>query len=103
MPKTGGVTIWNTLRQYNAPIYNFPKNGKFIQKEIIPKNLEDPGIFLGNNWNKDNMGPIIIPSKNDLFEINDYTDWEFLIPIIIMDGNKAVSYTHLTLPTKRIV
>ena len=26
LPKTGGVTIWNTLRQYSAPIYNFPKN-----------------------------------------------------------------------------
>ncbi len=26
LPKTGGVTIWNSLRKYNAPIYNFPKN-----------------------------------------------------------------------------
>jgi len=71
-----------------------PENGKFIQKEIIKKNLRDPGIFLGKYWNKDNMGPIIIPSKNDKIEINDNTDWKLLIPLILMDGNKVSLKTN---------
>jgi len=83
------VLIDNKDLYINNEIYPLSNNGKFIQKEILPKNIEDPGIFIGNNWNKDNMGPIRIPSKNDLIDIHENTDWKFLIPLMIMDGNKV--------------
>ena len=39
----------------------------------------------------------------DLSVFNDFTDWGNLFDVVYNIGTTAVSYTHLTLPTKRIV
>jgi signal peptidase I len=67
-----------------------PKGGKYLS-EPIDKQYKQPDIFLSSekNINKDNLGPIYIPKKGDVFEINEKTDWKYLLPIILMEGNEV--------------
>lgn len=68
------------------------ENGKFILPKPIPKSYAQKDIFLNSeiNINKDNMGPIYIPKKGDIIPIDSNLDWRYLLPILIMEGNKAV-------------
>ncbi len=67
------------------------ENGKFIIPQSIPRTYNQNDIYLNSeiNINKDNMGPIYIPKKDDIISINSDLDWRYLLPIMIMEGNKA--------------
>ena len=64
----------------------------FLAKELIldltssPEELTYVGVLDDYNWLTNHNSKLSIPKETD-----------------IDDGIKAVSYTHLTLPTKRIV
>ncbi|MBT3731635.1 MAG: signal peptidase I, partial [Candidatus Marinimicrobia bacterium] len=66
------------------------ENGKFVQP-ILPEGYRQTEIFLHseNNRNKDYFGPIVIPKKGDVIQINENTDWRFLLPLMIMEGHSA--------------
>ena len=66
------------------------KKGKFLSPSI-DKKYKQPDIFLSSdvNINRDHLGPIYIPKKGDIFQIHDNTDWKYLLPILLMEGNVA--------------
>ena len=66
------------------------EHGKFRDRPI-PFSAQQPDIFLSSdkNKNRDNLGPIYIPKKGDVFEINDSTNWELLIQLLIMEGHEV--------------
>ncbi len=66
------------------------KNGKFLSASMH-KNFKQPDIFLSSsaNLNRDNVGPIYIPKKGDVFPIHEKTNWRYLLPIILMEGHTA--------------
>ena len=64
-------------------------DGKFVDQNVFSSNVQQPGIFLRNGGNRDNLGPIRIPKKGDVIPITQETNWEYLIPIMIMDGHSV--------------
>lgn len=45
--------------------------GIIFNNEIIKKGIKDPALFnLGKNWNIDNYGPIRVPKRGDIIELN---------------------------------
>ena len=72
-------------------------NGKLKPYSLSPNDIQ-PDIFLGTQGNRDNFKPLRIPRKGDVIVINTETKWEYLIPVMLMDGhsvtleNNAVKY-----------
>tara|TARA_B100000029_G_scaffold509189_2_gene597792 strand:- start:4142 stop:5197 length:1056 start_codon:yes stop_codon:yes gene_type:complete len=66
------------------------ENGKFVDNNIFNEELNQPGIFLRKIWNRDNFGPIKIPKVGDTILINESTDWDYLMPLMLMDGHQIV-------------
>ena len=66
------------------------EHGKYLTS-AMQKKFRQPDIYLGgeNNINRDNLGPVYVPKKGDVFPIHDQTDWEYLLPIILMEGHTA--------------
>ena len=71
----------------NIPMW---EHGKFRDRPM-GENLQQPDIFLSSdkNRNRDNLGPIYVPKKGDVYKINDETNWELLIQLLIMEGHKV--------------
>ena len=71
----------------NIPMW---EHGKFKDR-VMPESAKFPDIFLSSdeNINRDYLGPIYVPKKGDIFEINDDTNWELLIQLLIMEGNRV--------------
>ena len=84
------LTIQNKQVYLNGSLTELPENYVFSQPEV-PKTMKQKAIYLSSdlNINKDNMGPIIIPKKGDYFKIDKNTNWRELLPIMMMEGNKA--------------
>ena len=52
-----------------VPVLN--PSGNVSKTEIIKKGRKDPTLFaLGKNWNIDNYGPIRVPKRGDIIELN---------------------------------
>ena len=66
------------------------ENGKYLTPSM-QKQFKQPDIFLSseNNINRDNLGPIYVPKKGDVFPIHEKTNWRYLLPIIMMEGHTA--------------
>tara|TARA_B100001250_G_C19814254_1_gene797366 strand:- start:4263 stop:5237 length:975 start_codon:yes stop_codon:yes gene_type:complete len=66
------------------------ENGKYLTAPM-QNNYRQADIFLSsvNNINKDNIGPIYVPKSGDVFQIDEKTNWRFLLPIILMEGHTA--------------
>ena len=74
----------------NGKIVPMWKNGKYLTAPM-QRQYRQPDIFLSSetNINKDNIGPIYVPKSGDVFPINRETNWQFLLPIILMEGHTA--------------
>ncbi len=64
---------------------------------IIPKGIINPRIFPKNSpWNEDNYGPIVVPEKGDIINLNkeNYQKWDTFIKreehIISIDGSGKI-------------
>jgi len=83
----------------NGKIVPMWKNGKYLTAPM-QRQYRQPDIFLSSktNINKDNIGPIYVPKSGDVFPINRETNWQFMLPIILMEGhtvtlnNEEVNY-----------
>jgi signal peptidase I len=66
------------------------ENGKYLTAPM-QKNFRQSDIFLSSetNINKDNIGPIYVPKSGDVFQIDEETNWRFLLPIILMEEHAA--------------
>jgi len=74
----------------NGKIVPMWKNGKYLTAPM-QRQYRQPDIFLSSetNINKDNIGPIYVPKSGDVFPINRETNWQFMLPIILMEGHTA--------------
>jgi signal peptidase I len=101
------LQIRNRIVSVNGVPMTNPRNIKFNYSTIRPPEWHDPRIFPpGAPWNEDNYGPIRIPKKGDVIELNgdNYSRWEVFIRRegheadrvdgdFYVDGKKATSYT----------
>ena len=85
------LTIKDKQIYLNNKLTNLPDNYVFSQPQL-PNSFKQQEIYLSSekNINKDNIGPIIIPKKGDYFPINDNTNWRELLPIMLMEGHRAI-------------
>jgi len=72
----------------NGTKFPLPEHGKYIGS-MLPETFQQREIFLGDQGNKDFFKPLRIPQKGDKVAINGDTNWEFLLPIMIMDGHEV--------------
>ncbi|NOZ75298.1 MAG: signal peptidase I [FCB group bacterium] len=72
----------------NSQEFPLPKHGKYIGS-MLPESYQQREIFLGDQGNKDFFKAIRIPREGDVVSINTETNWEFLLPLMIMDGHKV--------------
>lgn len=70
--------------------YVLVPEGKFVDRNAFAPGLRQPGIFLRSEGNRDNLGPIRVPKKGDVIPVNLETNWDYLLPIMIMDGHKVM-------------
>ena len=81
---------------------------RFLFNDTIPRGATDTSIFpKGSGWNRDNYGPLTIPKKGDVIEVNknNYLWWDTFIKreghkfeikgdgIIFIDGKETGTYT----------
>ena len=85
------VLIRNNEVTVNSIKINYPSNAKIDTVNSIGKNLIDKRIFsFGNNWNKNNYGPIVVPYKGLSIKLNSQNIkyWKLIIDNEL--GEKAV-------------
>ncbi len=69
--------------------YILPPEGKFVERNRVPSGVVGHGIFLRTGGNRDHLGPISVPQKGDIVPIDEETDWDYLLPIMMMDGHRV--------------
>ena len=74
----------------NGEPYPLPENGKFIDRTVVKEGIRQPGMFLREQWNRDNFGPIRVPKAGDKIVIGSETDWDYLLPLMLMDGHEVL-------------
>ncbi len=101
------LEIVNRVVYVNGKQASNPRNIKFNQTMIKPPHFPDPRIFpKGSNFNEDNYGPVIVPKKGDIVELNgnNIMQWDTFIKreghkleiangTIRIDGKETTSYT----------
>tara|TARA_B100000315_G_scaffold215210_1_gene214341 strand:- start:4132 stop:5334 length:1203 start_codon:yes stop_codon:yes gene_type:complete len=83
------INISNKKLFVGGEEFILPENGKFVDRRILDENFVQQGIFLSNSGNRDYMKQIRIPKKGDEIFISDTTEWEYLIPLMLMDGHEV--------------
>ena len=69
--------------------FELPQNGKFVDRNVLSPDFRQPGIFMRGESNRDNLGPITMPKGGDIINIDEETNWDYLLPIMIMDGHEV--------------
>jgi len=101
------LEVKNRILYVNGNIAPIPRNMKFNSGIVKPKGYGDPRIFpQGEPFNEDNYGPIRIPKKGDVIELNssNFDKWKIFIQRenhpaelqdakILIDGKEVTSYT----------
>ncbi len=65
------LEIRNKVIYVNGKQSPIPPNINYMNREIREKGVKNNQVFPnGMNWNEDNYGPIIIPKKGDVVELN---------------------------------
>ena len=82
------VRIENRKVFVNNEEFLLPQGGQFLSKESSPESYFDESTFM-NLGNKDNMKEIKIPKEGDTLSIDEEMNWEFVIPLLLFEGNKV--------------
>lgn len=86
------VQIKNESVYVNGQIISQPENAIFPRTQAYEKKIIDDRIFPQNRkWNNDNYGPIVVPKKGMIINLNtnNIIDWQALIDREY--GHKAIS------------
>jgi signal peptidase I len=76
------LQVINKVLYVNGIVQPIPKHLKFENSNVIPKNVKNDRSFPPNSdFNEDNYGPIRIPKKGDIIELNNENiiKWETFI------------------------
>lgn len=69
--------------------FRLPPRGKFVDDRVFPPSYKQPGIFLRGNGNRDSLGPVRVPQEGDTIKLTPQTDWDYVIPLMLMDGHEV--------------
>jgi signal peptidase I len=75
------VVIRNKVVSVNGKEAWIPPNVQYSGISV-PKNIAQPDIFpYGKPWNKDNYGPLVVPRKGDVIQLNrdNVEEWRTII------------------------
>lgn len=100
------LEIRNRVIYLNGHPQKAPRNMKFNSRVVKPYGQADPRIFpKGAPFNEDNYGPVVIPRRGDIIELNDdnFEKWEtfiereghsaeYLDGTIYIDGKEATNF-----------
>ncbi len=67
--------------------FELPPQGKFVAL-TLPSSMKQPGIFL-NNGNRDFFGKLRIPKQGDIIALDEFTNWELLVQLMVLDGHEV--------------
>jgi signal peptidase I len=101
------LEVKDRILYVNGNLAPIPRNMKFNSGIVKPKGDGDPRIFpQGEPFNEDNFGPIRIPKKGDVIQLNssNFYKWKIFIARenhlaelkdvkILIDGKEVTSYT----------
>ena len=82
------IKIVNRSVFVNNEEYLLPNGGQFLSENPTSESYIDESIFM-NLGNKDNLKELIIPSKGDIYNIDEDMNWELVIPLLLFEGNKV--------------
>ena len=82
------IKIINRSVFVNNEEYLLPNGGQFLSENPTSESYIDESIFM-NLGNKDNLKELIIPSKGDIYNIDEDMNWELIIPLLLFEGNKV--------------
>ena len=82
------IKIVNRSVFVNNEEYLLPNGGQFLSENPTSESYIDESIFM-NLGNKDNLKELIIPSKGDIYNIDEEMNWELIIPLLLFEGNKV--------------
>ena len=82
------IKIINRSVFVNNEEYLLPNGGQFLSENPTSESYIDESIFM-NLGNKDNLKELIIPSKGDIYNIDEEMNWELIIPLLLFEGNKV--------------
>ena len=79
------------------------ENGKYLSRPMEEK-IKQPDIFMssGRNLNRDNLGPIYVPKKGDVFPIHEDTNWKYLLPIMMMEGYGEMFQIEIGMQSQKV-
>ena len=86
------IKIVNRVVYINGIKQALPANALISKTDVTGKDIKDERIFPpGKSWNGDNYGPLVVPKKGEVININskNILEWEALIDREL--NNKAVS------------
>lgn len=84
------VQIVNRVLYVNGAPAPLPRNLKFNSSQMLPPGTPDPRIFpRGEPFNEDNWGPVVVPSKGDVIDLDaeSFDRWRTFIG---REGHQAV-------------
>jgi signal peptidase I len=102
------VQVLNKKLYVNGKPFEYHAGIHFEDGDIIrPAGIAEYGIFPANKpWNRDNYGPLVIPKKGRVIQLdqNNYTEWETFIrreghevdlrdSTVLIDGKPSANYT----------
>ena len=87
----GRLTGKITLNKNNVDAIKNIKNITQLVPEIHPRGIADPNIFpAGKKWNRDNYGPLYIPKKGDVIQLNSTNYEQYRRIIEKHEGNTVI-------------
>ena len=84
---------------------DFPVSTKLDKINKMPMGIREKGIFPpDSNWNKDNFGPVIVPKKGDVIELNTQNAvlWKTLIDREIGKNTLSAEGSVITIEGKPV-
>ncbi len=89
------VEIRNKIVRINSKVFPDAPNGKYIDYRIYPESYEEHNIYPHDAGNRDNYGPVRVPTPGDTFRFTESNrdKWFERFQIILYEGHKiTLSY-----------
>lgn len=99
------IQIIKQIVYVNGLEVSYPQNAKLDRINKMPAGNPEKGIFpKDSSWNRDNYGPMVVPKKGDLIELNakNAALWKNLIDRELGKNTLSVEGTVVTIEGKPV-